>query len=349
MFTINGIGQPPLATHPYTIHANASSQAASVAIEATAFDEDGNKSSAAISINVQDSPPTVKITEPFGEAGADPVVTECHTITISADATDDVAYPSVVFTVNGEPQSAITRPSFSIQFTVPANQPASSPGLLKITARATDSAGNSASDTVSAMVALPTAPKVRIITQPAGDAKITEGETLLVTAETDDDSAVVSVTFTIKGLAVAPVLEPPFSYSYLVPEFAVVNSTGISDVPSHVFVGTASTNGEFVPDGTVAIAYVASSRNSSVVVRAAATNIAGQTDTASLAVPVSGAKTKADEATVSGSKYLVNAAQPNGASFRGNQVTFTVGGAEASQSGTWQQGGDDIVDLTSFK
>ena len=257
--------------------------------------------------------------------------------------------PSVVFAANGEPQSAITRPPYSIQFTVPANQPASSPGLLKIAARATDSAGNSGSDTVSAMVALPTAPKVGIITQPAADAKITEGETLLVTAETDDDGAVVSVTFTIDGLAVAPVLEPPFSYSYLLPEFAVVNSTEISDVPPPVFVRTASTNTDLVPDGTVVIAYVASSRNSSVVVRAAATNIAGQTDTASLAVPVSGAKTKAGEATVSGGKYLVNTAQPNGASFRGNQVTFSVGGAEASQSGAWQQGGADIVDLTSFK
>ena len=231
-----------------------------------------------------------------------------------------------------------------------ANQPASSPGLLKIAARATDSAGNSGSDTVSAMVALPTAPKVGIITQPAADAKITEGETLLVTAETDDDGAVVSVTFTIDGLAVAPVLEPPFSYSYLLPEFAVVNSTEISDVPPPVFVRTASTNTDLVLDGTVVIAYVASSRNSSVVVRAVATNIAGQTDTASLAVPVSGAKTKADEATVSGGKYLlVNTAQPNGASFRGNQVTFSVGGAEASPSGAWQQGGADIVDLTSFK
>ena len=98
------------------------------------------------------------------------------------------------------------------------------------------------------------------------------------------------------------------------------------------------------------VASVASGKQKDVVVvRAAATNIAGQTDTASLAVPVSGAKTKAGEATVSGGKYLVNTAQPNGASFRGNQVTFSVGGAEASPSGAWQQGGADIVDLTSFK
>ncbi len=349
IFTINGVGQPALTTRPYTIHANVPSQASFMAIEVTAFDEDGNESSAAVSVNVQDAPPTVKITEPFGEAGADPIVTEGHTITISADSTDDVSFPSVVFTVNGQPQAAITGPPYSIRFTVPANQPASSPGLLKIAARATDSAGNSASDAVSAVVAFPTAPKVRITTQPAADAKITEGETLLVTTETDDDSAVVSVTFTIDGLAVAPVLEPPFSYSYLVPGFAAVDSTGISDVPPHVFVGTASTNGELVPDGTVVMAFVASSRNSSVVIRAAATNIAGQTDTASLAVPVSGAKTKAGEGTVSGGKYLVNAAQPNGASYRGNQVTFTVGGAAASQSGTWQQGGADILDLTSFQ
>ena len=67
------------------------------------------------------------------------------------------------------------------------------------------------------------------------------------------------------------------------------------------------------------VASVASGKQKDVVVvRAAATNIAGQTDTASLAVPVSGAKTKAGEATVSGGKYLVNTAQPNGASFRGN-------------------------------
>jgi hypothetical protein len=204
IFTIDGVSHPALTSGPYTIDVKVPSDTSSMAIEATAFDDDGNGSSAAVSVNVRDAPPTVKITEPFGEGGADPIVTEGHTITISADATDDVSLPSVVFTVNGEPQAAITGPPYSIQFTVPANQPASSPGLLKIAARATDSAGNSASDAVSAMVALPTAPKVRIITQPTADAKITEGETLLVTAETDDDSAVVSVTFTIDGLAVAP-------------------------------------------------------------------------------------------------------------------------------------------------
>jgi hypothetical protein len=346
IFTIDGIGQPALTTRPYTLYTNVQSQASSIVIEATAFDEDGNKSSAAVTVNVLDAPPTIKITKPFGEAGAGPIVTDGYTITISADVTDDVSLPSVVFTVNGEPRAAITKPPYSIQFTVPATPSASSPGLLKIAATATDSAGNFASDTVSATVALPTAPKVRI-TQPAADAQITEGERLLVTAETDNDNAIVSVTFTIDGLAVSPVLEPPFSYSYLVPGFAPVNSAGASKVPPHVFVSTASINGELAPDGTVVVAYVDGSRNSSLVVRATATNHAGQTGTASLSVPVSSSKIKAGEALVSGGKYLVNTAQANGASHTGKRVTFTVAGAETSQSGIWRQGGADLLDLTS--
>jgi hypothetical protein len=84
-----------------------------------------------------------------------------------------------------------------------------------------------------------------------------------------------------------------------------------------------------------------------LVISAAATNSAGQTDTASLRLPVSGGKIKAGEGTVSGGKYLVNAAQPDGAAFRDNDVTFTVGGTEAGQSGTWKQGGANSLVLTS--
>ena len=346
IFAIDGVSLPALTAGPYSIDVVVPPQASSMDIKATAFDEDGNQASTAIAVEVRDTPPTVKITAPLGQDGDAPVVGEGQIITISADADDDGAVATVVFTVNGIEQASITAPPYSVQYTVPATPEDSPAGDFNITAIAIDNAGNTSTDSVTANVTRPTAPVVRIIQPVAGD-KIAEGGMLVITAETDDDSVITSVTFTIDGLAVAPIVEPPFSYDYLVPAFALTQFSGVSSVPPHVFVGTASINGGPAPDGTSVVAYVTSARNASLVLRAAATNTAGQTGTTSLSFPVAGAKTKAGQGTVTAGKFLVNAEQPDGASYGGKEVTFTVAGVDADQTGIWKQGGADLLELTA--
>jgi hypothetical protein len=44
---------------------------------------------------------------------------------------------------------------------------------------------------------------------------------------------------------------------------------------------------------------------------------------------------------------VLNAAQPSGQSFAGKTVTFTIGDKNAAQTGTWQQGGATILDLSA--
>lgn len=43
--------------------------------------------------------------------------------------------------------------------------------------------------------------------------------------------------------------------------------------------------------------------------------------------------------------FTVTEVQPNGQTFNGDLVSFTVGGRSASQTSIWKTGGADIVDL----
>jgi len=96
----------------------------------------------------------------------------------------------------------------------------------------------------------------------------------------------------------------------------------------------------------VVIAWIAGTNSTSLLIKVTATADSGETDSASLSLPVSGA-INAGQATVSNGEFVVTASQPPGQSFAGKTVTFTVGGKDARQTGTWQQGGATILDLTA--
>ncbi len=64
-----------------------------------------------------------------------------------------------------------------------------------------------------------------------------------------------------------------------------------------------------------------------------------------LSLKVFGASIVAGEATVVDGNFTVTEVQPNGQTFNGDLVSFTVGGRSASQTSIWKTGGADIVDL----
>ena len=83
--------------------------------------------------------------------------------------------------------------------------------------------------------------------------------------------------------------------------------------PPCAFYGTVQVNGQNVADGTVITA-----------------TIGNDTYTA----------------TTGNSTYRIVIAQPQGESYDGMTVTFMIGSATASQTGTWSMGGDVALNLT---
>lgn len=88
-------------------------------------------------------------------------------------------------------------------------------------------------------------------------------------------------------------------------------------VPPHVFTGTVTTeDGAAAADGTEVTAWI-------------------------------GGEQVGPTATISDGRYTIQIEQPEGESFAGETVSFRIGDASAAETGTWQQGGADILDLTA--
>jgi len=273
-FTVDGTLRITVTEAPYsaTLAVPFGAGGSSIKIGAEAVDETGNRATDAVSVQVvQDPPPTVKITSPVvgpgsregggdnGQEGAPSSLTliEGQTITISADASDNGSVVSVAFGVDGQTLATVTTPPYSVGYTVPNTPSAAAPQPIVIVATATDDTGNITSDTVIVGVKRGGAPSVRIVIPSLG-ASVVEGETLVITVETDDDSRIAAMLFSVGG-QVTTLTGPPFTHRYLVPSSGTIATTPSGALP-HVFVGTATLNGSPAPDGTIVVAYVAAPR-----------------------------------------------------------------------------------------
>ena len=370
-FTADGapLGTDSEAPYTATFNVPMATETGSITVEAIATDEAGNSASSSVTVQVfSDPPPSVTITSPVSGSGSsedaeveaegeteapDPVqpsqpqgvtINEGQTITISANATDNVSVVSVAFSVNGQTQGTVTSPPYNIQYSVPNTPAATAPLPLEITATATDNVGNIASDTVIVDVQRSSAPTVRIVV-PTPSEKVTEGDTIGVTVETNDDSEIASVLFSVGGIQSTDSIAP-FTTQYSVPA-GPATATSPSNALPHVFVGTITLGGSPAPDGAVVVAYVAAPKTSELTIEATAFNKSGQSGKSSVTLDVFGARIAAGEATVAGGSFTVTAVQPNGQSFNGKTVTFTVDGIDAAETGKWKAGGADIVDLAA--
>lgn len=355
-FNVAGSDLAMLTEAPYTVEVTVPQGITSLDLKATAVDTAGNKGSGTITMTVarRAGDLGIKITSPAAAtdpapstrrstiAGSSEAIAEGDTIAVRAEVTG-TGVVTVVFTINGVDQDPISAPPYAMRYFVPFTSGDVPPPLV-ISAAATDSSDGKVSDSVTAtVVRKATVINVKIV-EPVAGAKVSAGDTVFIRAATDNDSNIAFVTFRVGGTETV-VTEAPFTHRHALPRRATA-AAATSNIPPNVFVGKATLDGVIAPDGTKVIAWIAGNDSTTLVITVTATANSGETDSASLPLPVSGA-INAGEATVKNGEFVVTASQPSGQSFSGKTVTFTVGGKDARQTGTWQQGGATILDLTA--
>ena len=92
------------------------------------------------------------------------------------------------------------------------------------------------------------------ITAPSAGAKVDAGDTIVITAETDNDSQIAFVTFSVAGNETVTTATP-YIHTYVLPQKASTTAA-TSTVPPNVFVVKATLNGALAPDDTVVIAWI---------------------------------------------------------------------------------------------
>jgi hypothetical protein len=183
-------------------------------ITATARDAAGNRTTAtAVSVTVANpvpdtTPPNVAITAPANGASVS------GTLTISANASDNVGVVGVQFILDGAPFGAeVTSAPYQRSW----NTTTATNGTHSITATARDAAGNRTTATaVSVTVANPvpdTTPPSVSITAPANGATVSG--TLTISASASDNVGVVGVQFILDGAPLgAEVASAPYQVSW---------------------------------------------------------------------------------------------------------------------------------------
>lgn len=144
-------------------------------------------------------PPTVSITTP---APSDTLV-EGHTITLRADAADDIAVASVSFLVNGQVVGTDPVAPFEFMFTVPVGVTS-----LTLSAQAVDFGNNVGVAQDVVVPVLPSPPPTVVITSPPAGTPVMEGSIIPISVEAIDDTRVASVLMTVNGV---PLLSAPNS------------------------------------------------------------------------------------------------------------------------------------------
>jgi hypothetical protein len=148
------------------------------------------------------TPPTVSVTAPANDA----LVRQ--NVTLSANASDNVAVASVQFQIDGQ---NLGNPITTAPFLVNWNTTAVTDGTHTLTAIAKDTSGNAASSSVSVSVdnTVPTGS----ITAPAAGATVSG--TTAVTASASDNVAIASVQFQLDGQNLgSPVTAAPYSVNW---------------------------------------------------------------------------------------------------------------------------------------
>jgi hypothetical protein len=196
-------------TAPYTTTWNTTAATnGSHTLSARARDAAGNlTTSAAVTVTVSNdaTPPSVSLTAPVSGA------TASGTLTVSANATDNVGVAGVQFLLDGAPLGPEdTAPPYSISW----NTTGATNGAHTLSARARDAAGNlTTSAAVTVTVSNDTTPPTVSITAPANGATVSGKITLSATAS--DNVGVAGVQFLVDGVAVgAEVLKAPYSTTW---------------------------------------------------------------------------------------------------------------------------------------
>ncbi len=184
--------------------------AASFTLGAVATDFGGNRGEAApVTLSVlPDADPTATLLSPVPGNR----FTEGVTITLAAEATDDIQVDFVEFFVDDVSQGFSGGPPFEIPFTIPV-------GGAQITVRAvaTDSGGQTAaSETVVVGVDPDPPPSVAVVSPVAGSQPVA-GSRIVATVGAADNTGVAMVLLSVNGQPALEDFEAPFQFGVTVP------------------------------------------------------------------------------------------------------------------------------------
>jgi putative lipoic acid-binding regulatory protein len=203
------------AASPYSVSWNTGGVAnGSHTLTAVARDAAGNQTAASVTVNVNNgpppdtTPPTVSVTAPANGA------TVSGTVTVSANAADNVGVVGVQFFGDG---MSLGAEDTSAPYSISVDTTASSNGPHTLTAVARDAAGNrttSAPVTVTINNTVPdTTPPTVNITSPANGATLSG--TITIAANASDNVGVAGVQFRLDGANLgAEDTASPYSFSW---------------------------------------------------------------------------------------------------------------------------------------
>ena len=210
-------GQPrsEVLSAPYTLTWNtASSSIGDHAISAAAVDAAGNiGQTAPLTVHVVPPPditkPAVSISAPAD--GTSVVVT--NTVSITADASDDVGVAAVEFYVDGNLQSTVT----DAPYTYVWDTTGATVGNHSITAKAYDATENEADSSAVTVDVLPppdtTKPTLALLT-PVDNSSIIIGNLVDITTDASDNVGVTKVEFYIDGSPRSETATAPYSLTW---------------------------------------------------------------------------------------------------------------------------------------
>lgn len=256
-FTVDGqnVGSADTSA-PYTLSLNTKTLTnGSHTLAAVATDTSNNKAtSAGVSLTVNNSaadttPPTVSITSPVSGS------TVSGTVSLNANASDNVAVASVQFRVDGNNVgSAITSAPYSYSW----NTATLANGGHTLTAVATDTSNNQATSagvSITVNNAAANQPSVSITSPVAGT---TVSGTVSLTATASDSSGIASVQFQVDGTNLgAADTTTPYSQSW--------NSATVADGPHTLTAVATSTSGSRQPASANAVVIVNNSGSGSAL------------------------------------------------------------------------------------
>jgi len=206
-FYLNGVLQATVASAPYSFNWNTLAAAnGAYTLSAKAYDAAGNVGqSANVSVTVFNDTiaPVVAIAAPVNNSTAG------GSVSVSANASDNVGVTKVEFYLNGALQSTITSAPFSFTW----NTLAAANGAYTICAKAYDAAGNvGQSANVSVIVFNDTIAPVVSIAAPVNNS--TAGGTVSVSANASDNVGVTKVEFYLNGALQSTVASAPYSFNW---------------------------------------------------------------------------------------------------------------------------------------
>src|SRR5207245_898321 len=190
---------------PYAVSWNTTTATDAVhTLTAVARDAAGNTAtSAAVSVTVDNAPPTVSLTAAIAGASV------AGTLPLTADATDNVGVVGLQFKLDGANLGAeVAAAPYSVSW----NTTLGTSGAHNLTAIARDAAGN-ATTSPAVSVTNDTTPPTVSLTAPAAGAKVVG--TVTVSASATDNVGVVGVQFKLDGANLgAEVTVAPYSVSW---------------------------------------------------------------------------------------------------------------------------------------